>query len=281
MNKKEFIISAITVAIAVFAIIYAPPKREFQPSGKSEAIKAEFFCDNGQSIKAIFYRQPSSHVDLTLSNGKTLQLPQAISASGARYANADESFVFWNKGDTAFIEENGVMTFTNCVVPSAIEEENTNNGASQIANPASVNCEQKGGKIMIESKPDGSQYGLCYFDDARACEEWAMIRGECPVGGVKTTGYDTQEQKFCAWLGGKTFADPNAVCDFSDGSTCELEKLYSGQCQRGDYKVEKKLDQSCLQDSDCTTPPEYLVQSRCPFTAKCLNRQCAVVCPDF
>jgi membrane-bound inhibitor of C-type lysozyme len=30
-----------------------------------------------------------------------------MSGSGARYANADESFVFWNKGDTAFITEGG------------------------------------------------------------------------------------------------------------------------------------------------------------------------------
>ena len=28
-----------------------------------------------------------------------------MSGSGARYANKDESFVFWNKGNTAFITE--------------------------------------------------------------------------------------------------------------------------------------------------------------------------------
>ena len=36
---------------------------------------------------------------------------------GARYANADESFVFWNKGDTAFVTEGAAdtMTFKDCV----------------------------------------------------------------------------------------------------------------------------------------------------------------------
>jgi len=29
----------------------------------------------------------------------------AMSASGARYANKDETFVFWNEGDTAFVTE--------------------------------------------------------------------------------------------------------------------------------------------------------------------------------
>ena len=41
-------------------------------------------------------------------------LPQARSASGARYANANESVVFWNKGDTAFIDENGKSTYSGC-----------------------------------------------------------------------------------------------------------------------------------------------------------------------
>ena len=41
-------------------------------------------------------------------------LPQARSASGARYANADQSFVFWNKGETAFIEENGQPSYSGC-----------------------------------------------------------------------------------------------------------------------------------------------------------------------
>jgi len=44
---------------------------------------------------------------------------QAISASGARYANTDESIVFWNKGDTAFIQEGDVTTYENCVVVPA------------------------------------------------------------------------------------------------------------------------------------------------------------------
>ena len=50
-----------------------------------------------------------------LSDGRVLRLPQALSASGARYANAAESIVFWNKGNTAFIEEKGNTTYDGCV----------------------------------------------------------------------------------------------------------------------------------------------------------------------
>ena len=56
-------------------------------------------------------------MDLKLSDGRSLSLPQVLSGSGARYANKDESFVFWNKGDTAFITEgaSGEETYSDCV----------------------------------------------------------------------------------------------------------------------------------------------------------------------
>jgi membrane-bound inhibitor of C-type lysozyme len=77
-------------------------------------INALFVCAGGKQIHAIFAgAQPT--VELTLSDGRHLLLPQVLSASGARYANRDESFVFWNIGRTAFVEEAGQRTFTGCV----------------------------------------------------------------------------------------------------------------------------------------------------------------------
>lgn len=76
--------------------------------------EAVFKCDADKSIDATFYDEK---VDLKLSDGRSMELPQVISGSGARYANADESFVFWNKGNTAFVTEgpDEKMTFENCV----------------------------------------------------------------------------------------------------------------------------------------------------------------------
>jgi membrane-bound inhibitor of C-type lysozyme len=76
-----------------------------------------FSCDAGKSITATFYPDNDTQVDLVLSDGRTLSVPHAISASGARYANEDESFVFWNKGNTAFITEGSeaTTTYENCV----------------------------------------------------------------------------------------------------------------------------------------------------------------------
>ncbi|MFA5009019.1 MAG: MliC family protein [Candidatus Paceibacterota bacterium] len=72
-----------------------------------------FVCDNNKTINALFF---SEKVELTLSDGRNMLLMQAISASGARYANTNESFVFWSKGDAAFIEEEDNMTYENCLV---------------------------------------------------------------------------------------------------------------------------------------------------------------------
>lgn len=51
-----------------------------------------------------------------------------------------------------------------------------------IANPASVFCEQNGGKLEIITATDGSQGGMCKFSDGSECEEWAFQRGECKIG---------------------------------------------------------------------------------------------------
>jgi|GEM_PF-1529730 len=77
-----------------------------------------FYCDDSRIITASFYIGDDKFVDLVLSDDRKLSVPRVISASGARYANADETFVFWNKGETAFITEgiNKSPVFTNCII---------------------------------------------------------------------------------------------------------------------------------------------------------------------
>jgi membrane-bound inhibitor of C-type lysozyme len=104
MKTKIFLLVPIILVVA--GIIY------YQIAKQNTSIKATFNCREGKTIKAEFAKEK---VNLLLSDGRKIELPQAISASGARYANSDESFVFWNKGNTAFIEEKGTTTFTNCI----------------------------------------------------------------------------------------------------------------------------------------------------------------------
>ncbi len=101
------------------------------PGSQSPVATAAFACDAGKSIGATFYEgsttpptsadqppTPNGSVTLVLSDGRTETLPQTISASGIRYANADESFIFWGKGNTAFVQEgpNQDQTYAGCIL---------------------------------------------------------------------------------------------------------------------------------------------------------------------
>ena len=55
------------------------------------------------------------------------------------------------------------------------EKQNTG-GDTQIANPASVYCEEQGGASQIVTAADGSQSGICKFPDGRQCDEWDFFR---------------------------------------------------------------------------------------------------------
>lgn len=227
--KKVIIPILITLIIVAAGLIWywfqqPKPKTESITNTIDEVINSTTFsCAEDKNIQAVFFKDK---VELNLSDGRNMFISQALSASGARYANQDESFVFWNKGDTAFINEGNDTTFKDCV----ISDSNNNSEPTQITNPASTNCATVGGSLKIEKRADGSEYGLCYFEDNRACEEWALLRGECPVGGVKTTGFDTIDQKFCAWSGGQTFAVQNSVCTFKNSKKCATIDFYNGQC---------------------------------------------------
>ena len=100
--------------------------------------------------------------------------------------------------------------------------------STQIANPASKFCIDNGGKLDIRTADDGSQTGYCTIN-GKECEEWALMRGECPQN----------------------------------------------------YTVAEVLNETCALDKDCTTPGNYLIRSSCPYTSKCIDNKCTVVCPVF
>ena len=110
-------------------------------------------------------------------------------------------------------------------------------GGIGMANPASVNCEEKGGSVVIQKRGDGGEYGVCVFEDNRQCEEWAMYRGECPEGGIDTSTYDTPASLYCAISGGEYavtdksgLEDEQGTCSLKSGKTCDAWKLYNGTC---------------------------------------------------
>lgn len=88
----------------------------------------DYLCDEDKTINAKYYKgseapkpqpeempTPTGSVEINLSDGRQLTLPQTISASGIRYASTSEDVIFWSKGNTAFIVENDIQTFSGCI----------------------------------------------------------------------------------------------------------------------------------------------------------------------
>lgn len=109
--------------------------------------------------------------------------------------------------------------------------------ALQLANPASQHCVAQGGKSLMEKTPGGGQYGVCTFEDNRVCEEWAMLRGQCPAGGIKVTGYVTPASRYCAITGGSYTVTSGSntpseagTCKLPSGKTCPADAYFVGSC---------------------------------------------------
>lgn len=128
MNRIfPIIVVIIAIMLAVWFVIVNSEQSSSAPIRGGLIASVSYSCDAAKTIQASFYDGtstpatateppiPGGSVDLTLSDGRSMTLPQTLSADGARYANTDESFIFWSKGNGSFIMENDQQTYTNCI----------------------------------------------------------------------------------------------------------------------------------------------------------------------
>jgi putative hemolysin len=117
------------------------------------------------------------------------------------------------------------------------EETPTTPTGPAIANPASENCVKQGGTLVIQTRGELGEYGVCVFDDNRQCEEWTLLHGDCPTTGVDISGYATTAAIYCAITGGEYAvrgdagaADEQGTCTFKTGQTCDVRAYFDGKC---------------------------------------------------
>lgn len=116
-------------------------------------------------------------------------------------------------------------------IPNVSESITVASSTAGLANPASTNCIQKGGKLEMRNNKNG-EYGVCIFEDNLQCEEWALLRNECPVGGVKITGYNNDAEIYCAITGGQVegVGADNPMCKKNNGTYCYAHANLDGEC---------------------------------------------------
>jgi membrane-bound inhibitor of C-type lysozyme len=122
--KKLVALLVVIVALAVGIFVLATRHNTPRPIST-----VTYACDNNMTITAAYYEgpkqppvpagqmpQPTGSAVVSLDGEASTTFKQTISADGARYANSDESLVFWSKGNQVLILRNNStdLSFRNC-----------------------------------------------------------------------------------------------------------------------------------------------------------------------
>ena len=141
MNTKTLGIGLVAILILIVGWYWLRGTEVATEIEDAPIATATYQCDGGAMITAAYFEgppapatapgqppTPTGSAQVSLDGGATMTtLQQTISADGVRYANADESFVFWSKGDEALVMRNNAMDlgYTNCRNVSAAQGDGT------------------------------------------------------------------------------------------------------------------------------------------------------------
>ncbi len=122
MNNEKIYVGVGVIILVILGLLLFVRSKPRQAATDTTYKTVVFVCDGSKSVTATFDMTSDAQVGLVLSDGRSMSLSHTVSADGARYANSDESIVFWNKGNTAFITEGlgskSPTTYANCVEQS-------------------------------------------------------------------------------------------------------------------------------------------------------------------
>jgi membrane-bound inhibitor of C-type lysozyme len=179
--RKRNIIVAIVILIALFlALRHRGDKPQTQIETNKPISTATYYCDNNKSISAAYFEGepvtvaegekpvPTGWVEVSIGGASTTTLNQTISGSGVRYANEDESLVFWNKGDEALIMRNNVMDmdYKNCsTAQKAVSNVSIEDYVTANISALSPEKEVLGGKFYVTKIEAHGGAGTVWYED--------------------------------------------------------------------------------------------------------------------
>ncbi|HOF50493.1 MAG TPA: META domain-containing protein [Candidatus Colwellbacteria bacterium] len=128
MRNKKIILGVVLLLLAAVAVFFAV---------RASRLVYVSYYDGTTEVKAVFNNMNETVTFTHEAVGK-VTLPRAISASGARYANADESIVFWEHQGEVTIDKDGETVFQGPIKdsltgPTWVWEQTTMNDDSVIA----------------------------------------------------------------------------------------------------------------------------------------------------
>ena len=104
---KNILVGMVVLILLIAGALYLAnraPRNEM-----SNPITA-LYSDGSITVAATFNNDEET-VTVTYNSLGTVTLPRAVSASGVRYANVDESIVFWEHQGEATISQGGKVVF--------------------------------------------------------------------------------------------------------------------------------------------------------------------------
>ena len=125
-GKTVWIVVIVLVIIGVIAAVVHSNRAAAPVTNTSTMTSSvSYSCDANKTIAAVY---TTGMANLTLSDGRTLSLAQAVSGSGVRYTDAADTIEFRNEGSNAFLTENGATTYDNCVAGTTTPPTTASNG---------------------------------------------------------------------------------------------------------------------------------------------------------
>ena len=107
LRSNNLVKAGLGIAVLLFAAAAGSYRLQAEDSEDIHYDGRSFvYVTEGHTSFSVYLSDDTAHILLIL-NGARHELERTISASGARYANKDESIVYWNKGSRAFIEVDG------------------------------------------------------------------------------------------------------------------------------------------------------------------------------
>jgi hypothetical protein len=125
------------------------------------------------------------------------------------------------------------------------------------------------------------------ISDANYCETAADcvdVGGKCPFDCYIFVNASEADRI------GDLVGSYNSTCEYSciaiDGVDCvdnKCQAIVPGPPMEGETQAdpEGNVGASCTSHEECVTPMSYLIQSNCPYSSRCVEGSCSVVCPQW